>query len=75
MPHNKVDPVDVTPSARRLTSSLRDIGYDFVAALADIIDNSVAASASICARSPSVMPGSAGLPAVTAATKARISAR
>lgn len=39
-------PVDVTPSARRLTGSLRDIGYDFVAALADIIDNSVAAGAS-----------------------------
>ena len=39
-------PVDVTPSARRLTGSLRDIGYDFVAALADVIDNSVAAGAS-----------------------------
>jgi hypothetical protein len=38
-------PVDVTPSARRLTDSLRDIGYDFVAALADIVDNSVAAGA------------------------------
>lgn len=39
-------PVDVTPSARRLTGSLRDIGYDFVAALADVVDNSVAADAS-----------------------------
>ncbi len=38
--------VDVTPSARRLTGSLRDIGYDFVAALADLVDNSVAADAS-----------------------------
>ncbi len=38
-------PVDVTPSARRLTESLRDIGYDFAAALADIVDNSVAAGA------------------------------
>jgi hypothetical protein len=38
--------VDVTPSARRLTGSLRDIGYDFVAALADVVDNSVAADAS-----------------------------
>lgn len=37
--------VDVTPSARRLTGSLRDIGYDFVAALADVVDNSVAAHA------------------------------
>src|SRR5262245_52986794 len=36
---------DITPSARRLTSSLRDIGYDFVAALADIVDNSVEAGA------------------------------
>lgn len=38
-------PADVTPSARRLTGSLRDIGYDFVAALADLVDNSVAAGA------------------------------
>lgn len=38
-------PIDVTPSARRLTGSLRDIGYDFVAALADVVDNSVAAGA------------------------------
>lgn len=38
-------PVDVTPSASRLTNSLRDIGYDFAAALADVIDNSVAAGA------------------------------
>ncbi|HMJ76545.1 MAG TPA: ATP-binding protein [Iamia sp.] len=37
---------DVTPSARRLVSSLRDIGYDFTTALADIVDNSVAAGAS-----------------------------
>lgn len=37
--------VDVTPSAYRLTGSLRDIGYDFVAALADVVDNSIAADA------------------------------
>ncbi|MHB8220579.1 MAG: ATP-binding protein [Acidimicrobiales bacterium] len=37
---------DVTPSARRLTASLRDIGYDFVSALADLVDNSVSAGAS-----------------------------
>lgn len=37
--------IDVTPSARRLTDSLRDIGYDFVSALADIVDNSVSAGA------------------------------
>ncbi|MPZ68683.1 MAG: ATP-binding protein [Actinobacteria bacterium] len=38
--------MDVTPSARRLTESLRDIGYDFVSALADIVDNSISADAS-----------------------------
>jgi hypothetical protein len=36
----------VTPSAARFTQSLRDIGYDFAAAVADIVDNSVAADAS-----------------------------
>lgn len=36
---------DVTPSASRLTGSLRDIGYDFQSALADVVDNSVAAGA------------------------------
>jgi hypothetical protein len=36
---------DVTPSARRLTDSLRDIGYDFQSAVADLIDNSVSAGA------------------------------
>jgi hypothetical protein len=45
MSRQKRRPVDVTPSARRLTGSLRDIGYDFVAALADIVDNSVTANA------------------------------
>jgi hypothetical protein len=35
----------VTPSAARLTSSLRDIGYDFPSAVADIVDNSIAAGA------------------------------
>lgn len=33
------------PSAARLTSSLRDIGYDFVSAVADLIDNSISAEA------------------------------
>jgi hypothetical protein len=36
----------VTPSAARLTDSLRDIGYDFPAAVADIVDNSIMAGAS-----------------------------
>ncbi len=35
----------IAPSAARLTSSLRDIGYDFSTALADVIDNSIAANA------------------------------
>ncbi|WP_406077247.1 ATP-binding protein [Micromonospora sp. NBC_00858] len=35
----------VAPSAARLTDSLRDIGYDFPTAVADIVDNSVAAGA------------------------------
>ena len=36
---------EVTPSAARLTESLRDIGYDFPTAIADLVDNSVAAGA------------------------------
>lgn len=36
---------EVAPSAARLTSSLRDIGYEFAAAVADVVDNSVAAGA------------------------------
>lgn len=35
----------ITPSAARLTESLRDIGYDFPAAIADLVDNSVSAGA------------------------------
>jgi hypothetical protein len=38
--------ITVLPSARRLIDSLRDIGYDLPAAVADIVDNSIAASAS-----------------------------
>jgi anti-sigma regulatory factor (Ser/Thr protein kinase) len=41
--------VEVIPSARRLIRSLRDVGYDFKHAVADLIDNSVAAGASIIA--------------------------
>jgi hypothetical protein len=37
--------VSITPSAARLTESLRDIGYDFPAAVADIVDNSIMAGA------------------------------
>lgn len=38
-------PAAITPSAARLTESLRDIGYDFPAAVADIVDNSIMAGA------------------------------
>jgi len=37
--------VQLIPSARRLVQSLRDIGYDLPSAVADIIDNSIAAEA------------------------------
>ncbi|GIG91125.1 ATP-binding protein [Plantactinospora endophytica] len=36
---------EIIPSAARLTNSMRDLGYDFVTAVADLIDNSVAAKA------------------------------
>ena len=39
-------PYEVVPSAKRLIKSLRDIGYDFSTAVADIIDNSIEAGAS-----------------------------
>ncbi len=35
----------LTPSAARLTMSLRDVGYDFPAAVADLVDNSISAGA------------------------------
>ncbi len=37
---------EVAPSAARLTESLRDVGYDFQTAVADLVDNSIAAGAS-----------------------------
>ncbi|MGI8808928.1 MAG: ATP-binding protein [Acidimicrobiales bacterium] len=39
------DTVTVLPSPRRLIEALRDVGYDFVGAVADLIDNSIAANA------------------------------
>src|SRR4051794_33177748 len=39
------DTVTVLPSPRRLIEALRDVGYDFVSAVADLIDNSIAANA------------------------------
>lgn len=35
----------VPPSAARLTHSLRDVGYDFQSAVADLVDNSITAEA------------------------------
>jgi hypothetical protein len=41
--------VESIPSARRLIRSLRDMGYDFAQAVADVVDNAITAKAtSIC---------------------------
>jgi hypothetical protein len=40
-----VKAIDISPAAARLTSSMRDIGYDFVTAVADLVDNSIEAGA------------------------------
>ncbi len=37
--------VEVIPSAQRLIKSLRDVGYEFATAVADLIDNSIEAKA------------------------------
>lgn len=39
--------IQLIPSARRLIRSLRDIGYEFVDAVADIVDNSIEAEATV----------------------------
>jgi hypothetical protein len=38
--------VELIPSAKRLAHSMRDMGYEFAAAVADLIDNSIEARAS-----------------------------
>jgi hypothetical protein len=38
---------ELVPSARRLIGSLRDIGYDLPVAVADLVDNSIAADATM----------------------------
>ncbi len=38
---------ELIPSARRLVHSLRDIGYDLASAVADLVDNSIAAGANV----------------------------
>ena len=43
-PSQKIMPgIEIIPSARRLMKSLRDMGYDFAQAIADVVDNSIAA--------------------------------
>lgn len=41
--------LEVIPSAKRLIRSLRDLGYDFSQAVADIVDNSIEARATLVA--------------------------
>ena len=43
---SQLDPMDLAPSPGRLAESLRDTGYSYQAAFADIVDNSIAAGAS-----------------------------
>lgn len=40
-----VNGIEVIPGAQRLVRSLRDVGYEFVTAVADLIDNSIEAGA------------------------------
>ena len=39
--------IEVLPDPKRLIEGLRDTGYEFVTAVADIIDNSIAAEATL----------------------------
>jgi hypothetical protein len=39
--------IELIPSAKRIITSLRDLGYDFSQAVADIVDNSIEAGATI----------------------------
>lgn len=41
--------IEVIPSAKRLIKSLRDMGYDFSQAVADVVDNSIEAKATVVA--------------------------
>jgi hypothetical protein len=40
-------PSNLTPSAKRLISSMRDLGYEFADAVAEIVDNSIQANANV----------------------------
>jgi hypothetical protein len=39
--------VEVIPAAKRLVGSLRDMGYEFATAIADLVDNSIEAAATV----------------------------
>ncbi|MHB1544698.1 MAG: ATP-binding protein [Cuniculiplasma sp.] len=39
--------IEVIPAAKRLVGSLRDMGYEFATAVADLVDNSIEASATV----------------------------
>src|SRR5688500_10565403 len=41
--------IEVIPSAKRLMRSLRDMGYDFAQAVADVVDNSLEAKSTLVA--------------------------
>lgn len=41
--------IEVIPSAKRLIKSLRDMGYDFSQAVADVVDNSIEAASTLVA--------------------------
>jgi hypothetical protein len=41
------DAVEVIPAAKRLVGSLRDMGYEFATAIADLVDNSIEAEATV----------------------------
>ena len=42
-----LDRLEVIPSARKLVNSLRNIGYEFTTAIADLVDNSLEANATV----------------------------
>lgn len=45
MSGSEFESISLLPSARRLVTSLRDLGYSFPQAVADLVDNSIAAEA------------------------------
>ena len=44
---NKIEEVELLPDPARIVSGLRDTGYNFNTAIADIVDNSLSANASV----------------------------